>query len=124
MEKTKSLAQRLRKRWSCSLFFVLFAMGVSFSYFFLHEAGHALATAAPSSLEFDSVDAYIEKFMRDYRIPGLSLAVVKGDQVVHMRGFGVADPSARPVTAQTPFIIGSTSKSITALAMLQLVDAG
>ena len=74
--------------------------------------------------DFNAVDAYVEGFMRENRVPGIALAIVEGDQIVYARGYGAADPSGRPVTAQTPFIIGSTGKSITALAVMQLVDAG
>jgi CubicO group peptidase (beta-lactamase class C family) len=58
------------------------------------------------------------------RIPGLSVAIIKGDRIVYLKGFGQADPSGRPVTPQTPFIIGSITKSFTALAVMQLVEAG
>ena len=58
------------------------------------------------------------------RIPGLSLAVVRDDRIVHMRGFGEADQSGRAVSPQTPFVIGSVAKSVTALAIMQLVEAG
>ena len=58
------------------------------------------------------------------RIPGLALGIVEGDRIVHIRGFGKADSSGRVVSPQTPFIIGSLSKSVTALAIMQLVDAG
>ena len=58
------------------------------------------------------------------RIPGLALGIVQGDEIVHLRGFGEADSSGRAVTPQTPFIIGSLSKSVTALAVMQLVEAG
>jgi CubicO group peptidase (beta-lactamase class C family) len=57
-------------------------------------------------------------------VPGLALAIVKGEQIVHMRGFGHADDAGRAITPQTPFVIGSTTKSFTALAIMQLVDAG
>ncbi|MGZ5418505.1 MAG: serine hydrolase domain-containing protein [Nocardioides sp.] len=46
------------------------------------------------------------------------------DRIVHMRGFGHADQSGRAVSPQTPFIIGSVAKSGTALAIMQLVEAG
>ena len=62
--------------------------------------------------------------MSAQRIPGLSLGVVRDGQTVHLQGFGEADTSGRDVTPQTPFIIGSLSKSFTALAIMQLVEAG
>jgi CubicO group peptidase (beta-lactamase class C family) len=50
--------------------------------------------------------------------------IVQGDQIVHLKAFGVADAGGRPVTPQTPFFTGSTGKSFTALAIMQLVEAG
>jgi CubicO group peptidase (beta-lactamase class C family) len=43
---------------------------------------------------------------------------------MHVRVFGTADQEGRAVTPQTPFVIGSLTKSFTALAVLQLVEAG
>jgi CubicO group peptidase (beta-lactamase class C family) len=80
--------------------------------------------ATPSSLDFTAIDAYIAAQMEDQRIPGLALGIVQGDQIVHLKGFGQADASGRPVTPQTPFIIASVSKSVTALAVMQLVEQG
>jgi CubicO group peptidase (beta-lactamase class C family) len=74
--------------------------------------------------DFAAIDRYVEDEMRAQRIPGLALGIVQGDQIVHLKGFGVADPGGRVVTPQTPFIIGSTTKSFTALAIMQLVEAG
>ncbi|MFN8382526.1 MAG: serine hydrolase domain-containing protein [Anaerolineales bacterium] len=62
--------------------------------------------------------------MKEFGIPGAALVIVQDDQIVHVKGFGVADASGRPVTLQTPFFTGSTGKSITALAIMQLVEAG
>jgi len=73
---------------------------------------------------YDAIEAYIEQQMGHFKIPGLSLAIVKGDQIVHMRGFGKARPGGEAPTPQTPFVLGSTVKSITALAVMQLVEAG
>ena len=72
----------------------------------------------------DAVDAYIRAGMDAAHIPGLALGVVHGDHVAYLRGYGVAGPDGRPVTTETPFILGSTSKSFTALAVMQLVEAG
>lgn len=72
----------------------------------------------------DRIDAYIQSRMQIANIPGLALGVIYGDEVVYLKGYGVAGPDGRAVTPQTPFIIGSTSKSFTALAVMQLVEAG
>jgi CubicO group peptidase (beta-lactamase class C family) len=81
-------------------------------------------TAQIAPAKFDEVDDYISAKMKELRIPGAALVIVQGDQIVHLQGFGVADGSGRPVTPQTPFFTGSTGKSFTALAILQLVEAG
>lgn len=82
----------------------------------------AFAQATPA--KFDEIDDYISTKMKELRIPGAALVVVQGDQIVHLQAFGVADSSGRPVTPQTPFFTGSTGKSFTALAIMQLVEAG
>ena len=82
------------------------------------------AAAPRDPTDFAAIDRYVEQELQATRLPGLALGIVQGDQIVHLRGFGIADPSGRPVTPQTPFIIGSLSKSFTALAIMQLVEAG
>lgn len=73
---------------------------------------------------YDAVDAYVEQQMDRLNIPGLSMAIVEGDRIVHMRGFGHARPGGGPPSPDTPFVLGSTTKSFTALAIMQLVEAG
>lgn len=84
------------------------------------------ATAKPvtQSTPYDAIDAYIEQQMRRLNIPGASLAIVEGEQIVHLCGFGRARPGGEAPSPQTPFFIGSTTKSFTALAVMQLVEAG
>jgi CubicO group peptidase (beta-lactamase class C family) len=74
--------------------------------------------------DFDAIDAYVQEQIQEMRIPGAALGIVKGDKIVHLEGFGNADDSGREITPQTPFKIGSTSKSFTALAIMQLVEDG
>jgi CubicO group peptidase (beta-lactamase class C family) len=76
------------------------------------------------STSFDAIDAYIVEQMRRLNIPGVSLAIVEGDRIVHLRGFGRARPGGEAPGPQTPFFIGSITKSVTALAVMQLVEAG
>ncbi len=77
-----------------------------------------------SEADFHRIDTYIETQLKEANIPGAALVIVEGGQITHMRGFGVAGPDGRPVTAETGFVIGSVSKSFTALAIMQLVEAG
>jgi CubicO group peptidase (beta-lactamase class C family) len=88
--------------------------------------GNAAAGAASISdtLNFTSIDSYVAAQMDQQRIPGLALGIVQGEQIVHLKGFGQADASGWPVTPQTPFILASVSKPITALAAMQLVEQG
>jgi len=79
---------------------------------------------AAEEIDTKAIDEYIESKMRLPRIPGMSLAIVKEDRIVYLKGYGQADPSGRPMTPQTPLIIGSVTKSFTALAVMQLVEAG
>jgi CubicO group peptidase (beta-lactamase class C family) len=84
----------------------------------------AASTPGTGPPDLAAIDRYVETQRRATRLPGLALGIVHGDRVVHLRGFGDADPSGRPVTPQTPFILASTTKSFTALAVMQLVEAG
>jgi CubicO group peptidase (beta-lactamase class C family) len=92
----------------------------------LGAMGPPAAASAPgtSTPDLAAIDRYVEAERRATRLPGLALGIVHGDQVVHLRGFGQAGPSGRPVTPQTPFMLASTTKSLTALAVMQLVEAG
>lgn len=72
----------------------------------------------------ERIDSYVAARLERGRVPGAALAIVQGDNILHMRAFGIADPSGRPVEIETPFLLGSTSKSFTATAVMQLADAG
>src|SRR6266496_1492309 len=82
------------------------------------------AAARSNEPDIASIDAYVSAQMQANHIPGVALGLVHNDQIVHLRGFGSADQSGRAVTPQTPFILASVSKSFTALAIMQLVEAG
>jgi CubicO group peptidase (beta-lactamase class C family) len=87
-------------------------------------AAAAASTPGNGTPDLAAIDRYVEAQRRATRLPGLALGIVHGDRIVHLRGFGQAGPSGRPVTPQTPFMLASTTKSLTALAVMQLVEAG
>lgn len=58
-------------------------------------------------------------------VPGLGVGIVHGGELVWGRGYGMADiEQARPVDLDTVFRIGSISKTMVAIAVLQLRDRG
>lgn len=67
----------------------------------------------------------VERGLEALHVPGLAVAVVAGDEVVLSRGFGFRDLEAKlPVTPETVFAIGSSTKAMTATLMGTLVDDG
>ena len=84
--------------------------------------------AVPLSLsqaEIEKIEAFVQRQMARWKIPGISLVIVKGDQTVYQKGFGFADLGKKePVTTTTLFELGSASKSFTGLAILQLEEKG
>jgi CubicO group peptidase (beta-lactamase class C family) len=72
-----------------------------------------------------TLDAYTAKAVRDWRVPGLAISVVKDGRVVFAKGYGVRELGRpAPVDSQTLFAIGSTTKAMTAAALAMLVDDG
>ncbi|NSW52665.1 MAG: beta-lactamase family protein [Anaerolineae bacterium] len=77
-----------------------------------------------TSAGFGEIDAYIQEQMQRSGIRGLSYAIIQGQEVVQSHAFGKAGPQGRPMTTETPIIIGSVGKTMTALAVRQLVNEG
>jgi CubicO group peptidase (beta-lactamase class C family) len=69
------------------------------------------------------IDRFITTQMKTHHVPGLALAITRNDQVLHVQGYGTAN-NDQPVTPQTQSLIASVSKSFTAIAVMQLVEAG
>ncbi len=67
----------------------------------------------------------LEALRQQYHIPGMSVAVVKGQDIIFARGFGLADvENGIPATEHTPYRIASLTKPMAAVLLLQLVDEG
>jgi len=85
---------------------------------------HAVLAQQPTPMA-PILDPFIERGMKEWKIPGLSIVVVKEGAVVYQKGFGVRElgkPGA--VDADTRFGMMSTTKAMTALALAMLVDEG
>ncbi len=83
-------------------------------------AASAAQTAPPPDL-----DQYVARTMKEFRVPGMAIAIVKDGKVVLAKGYGVrklGEPT--PVDEHTMFGIGSNTKAFTTAALATLVDEG
>lgn len=78
------------------------------------------------AVDFDETEMtqFIESQLKEFNVPGAAVGIVRRDGRVYLRGFGKAADTGYQITPQTPFLIGSNSKSFTALAVMQLVESG
>ncbi|MEV2277101.1 serine hydrolase domain-containing protein [Nocardiopsis sp. NPDC049922] len=99
----------------------------------LLSVGLVLLSAVPASADVEptvsgpltpqAVDAYVHDYLDSSPLPGATVAITRGTEVVHTAGYG-ADSRGEPMTDDTPMGVASVSKSFTALAVLQLVEDG
>lgn len=71
----------------------------------------------------DSLDVYINRAMTNWRIPGVAVCIIKDNNIVLMKGYGVKELGIpEKVDENTLFMIGSNTKAFTATAMAMLQE--
>jgi D-alanyl-D-alanine carboxypeptidase len=84
-----------------------------------------LAPTVGSASSQAVIDSVVERGRGEIALPGVSLAIMRGNALVLAKGYGFADRAAgTPATAQTIYAVGSLSKQFTAGAIMKLVEAG
>ena len=74
---------------------------------------------------FDGFDPFVEQALKDWNAPGAAVAVVRGDRVILIKGYGYRDVEKKtPITPQTLFAIASITKSFTVTDLGMLIDEG
>lgn len=82
-------------------------------------------SAAPSRADVTDLDAFIEKALAEYQVPGAAVAVVQDGKVVLLKGYGVRDINKPDkVDENTIFQLASVTKTLTGAAASTVVDAG
>lgn len=84
-------------------------------------------SAGKKEVRIDARDfaTFVNKVLADWKVPGVSVVVVKDGKVILAEGYGLRDIQNKlPVTPHTLFAIGSASKAFTATAVGILVDEG
>ena len=86
------------------------------------------APAQPTGEALPGLEAYdqlMTAVLRKWRVPGAGLAVARDGRILLARGYGLADrASGAPVEPTSLFRLASLSKTVTAVAVLQLVQEG
>jgi CubicO group peptidase (beta-lactamase class C family) len=90
----------------------------------LCAAAPALAGPDPATFKAQ-LDAFVEREMRDEKVPGVAIAVLRKGEIVVAKGYGSADvENDVPVTTETIFQSGSVGKMFTAAAVMSQVEKG
>jgi len=85
----------------------------------------AAATAASPASKLQGLDDLAASAMKQWKVPGVAIAVVQDGKVIYAKGYGYRDLEQKlPVTTATLFPIGSITKSFTALTFAILKDEG
>ena len=75
-------------------------------------------SAATNKINDDTIDEYLQTCVKNAHIPALSVTIVDKDNVLFSGCYGECD------NCDTPFVLGSVSKSFTAVCVMQLVEQG
>ncbi|GGD71065.1 penicillin-binding protein [Maribacter cobaltidurans] len=87
---------------------------MKFTYAFALVLFIQISFGQKNTPELKGIDNNIELLMERYRAVGAAVAIVKDDKVVYSKGFGYRDlQNQQPVTSNTIFPIGSTTKAFT-----------
>ncbi|HEU4954983.1 MAG TPA: serine hydrolase domain-containing protein [Gemmatimonadales bacterium] len=82
-------------------------------------------SVAQSAAALDSVDRYLRSELERQRIPGMSIALLRGDSILLARGYGFANLEHRvPATDSTIYQSGSVGKQFTSAAVVTLAREG
>lgn len=83
------------------------------------------STLSAQQIEESTVDSLVQQTLSTFNVPGIAVGIVKDNQVILAKGYGVADLNRKnKVYASTNFGIASNSKAFTTSALAMLVDEG
>lgn len=91
-------------------------LSLIFCVSFLYIPNKNIVYAKNNNIDYDSVSKVLEKDIKENHISGMSVIVVSSDEVIFSKTYGNCE------NIDTPFIIGSMSKSFTALSIMKLVE--
>lgn len=115
MNLTRYKMEKIMKK----ILLLLLMFGLSFQMFSQHK-----------NFDLKAFDAYIEKSRKDWNVPGMAVAIVRNDEVILSKGYGIKsidkpeNEKSNKVDEHTLFAIASLSKAFTTASLGILVDNG
>ena len=84
-----------------------------------------VSASAVAQNKVEDFDKYAEAARQEWKVPGMSIAIVQDGKVILAKGYGVRElGKTAPVDADTLFGAMSTTKAMTAVSLGMLVDEG
>ena len=123
----------LRHRWIFSILFVFVLLlsvcqPIAVPLEEVPEEGVSAISLSSTALDSSllvKIEAAVDRAMENGQIPGVAIGIVKDGELAYANGFGLADIAGdTPVSSQTLFQIASVSKTLVAVAILQLAEQG
>jgi len=100
-------------------------MAVVLGFVFAASAQAAEPEKPKPAASLEELDKRLAAEFAKGKVPGASVTIVEGGQIVLSKGYGFADlKTKKPVTPETVFRAGSISKSFTGIAVMMLVEEG
>ena len=73
--------------------------------------------------QLNRLDAYFQKSLTEWQIPGMAIAIVNADSIVFSKGYGFSNIEKQTkVDGNTLFAVASNSKAFTATSITKLVE--
>ncbi len=108
---SQNTAKQVKEMYSDPNAFLRASLSLENEYSYLYDLKH--------------VDSSMHQLLKDWRIAGASVAIVREGRLVYAKGFGYADKESRElVSPNHMFRIASVSKLVTAAAIMKLSEAG
>ncbi|WP_282456514.1 serine hydrolase domain-containing protein [Chitinophaga sedimenti] len=80
-------------------------------------------TRLPVQADVKVVDSLVKVLMDSYNVPGLSIAITRGEKLVYAKAYGLSDKEQnKKADTSDIYRIASLSKQLTSVAVMQLLD--
>lgn len=82
-------------------------------------------THVPAQIDVVAIDSQVNVFMTAYSVPALSIAITRGEKLVYLKAYGMADKEkSQKADTGNLYRLASLSKQLTSVAIMKLMEQG